>query len=264
MNASAAQHGNTGLQLNASVLAWSAKIIMAAQEAEMDTTYIVTPLARAFTNVEQAFAGLTQAQADIATVSARPDMLRTQKVAAAQRIAQKAQDAATAALDGLDSVRKRVADELDAALRIKKPSGVDSATLIDKRHQLEDLIVARGGQNPDLLRTAACDLLSAALDTGDDLKAYLLSSVEIGDFLEAKGVQPQTWAIERGRILGTHKGDGTPVPGSQLWHVLAGGGEGTLAGFAAYARVTIQHIADGIDLSVQRGNFSWQDGIGGR
>lgn len=248
------------MEIPAQVAAWALAAIQAASEAGIDT-YTRRRLSDAFTSVQVATAALPQARAQVAQISASPALVRDEKVRQARDIAKKANDAAAKALDELDAAREQVAKQLDDALRVKKPGSVDPVTLVDRKSEVKELLTARGGKDAEQLTRAMGKMLDEALDAGDGLKAFIVAN-QLDDWAEARGVTLSTWAQLRGQVIGAHAGNGKPIPGSRLWHILAEGGENTLAGYLAYVRAKVTWAAEELDKFIAEGSRFWQNGMG--
>ncbi len=252
------------LVISNEVRAWSDKVVTAASAAGLGDGTART-LRIAFDRVVMAAAGLAQAQAQIGVISSEPRLYRDEKVNQANAMIGRAGDAALVALDALESQRASIADRLDAQLQVKKPTGVSDVLLVDKKHEIEGIAKYKGGEKPEALIFALNDLLSAALDSGDDLKVWILAT-QLDDWAQGHGVQLAQWAELRAQTIAKHRQarDGSAVvPGTDLYRVLVMGGEGTLAGYIVYARNIIQTNIYTLQEQVQRGSVYWRDGIEG-
>jgi hypothetical protein len=138
-------------------------------------------------------------------------------------------------------------------------------TLADKKGDLREVVKRRGGTKPESVLFALRDVLDAALDNGDAVRAYIVAN-ELDDFAEGLGVAPSSWSALKAQVLGKHKQarDNTAiVPGMALYRTLCEGGEGTLAGYITYARSVILTNIATLQATVQRSGAYWQDGVGG-
>jgi hypothetical protein len=259
----------SGLQVNAAVAGWEKDCLAAVEQAGLGAGQ-VRALTAAFSDLRAAFGGLSQAQAQISEVGAgrRPGterFMRSEKLALARQIAQGAQAAAESALSALDGTRQDIAATLNRALAVKKPAGLDPVTLADKRHDLRELVKRKGGAKPESVLFALRDVLSAAMDAGDDVRTYILA-VELDDFAESMGVSLASWADLKNQVIAKHKasdGTGVVAPGSQVWRCLVLGGEGTLSGALTYWQATLRTIVAQTDALIQQSGQYWQDGYGG-
>lgn len=206
---------------------------------------VARTLAGALDALANALDALPQVDAQIGLLMSDTRYSVSHKIEQATALLTQATDQANAAADAAEQAGEAAKTALRAQLMPAKPSGADSAQIIERKHDLQHLIKQRGGGDAHRMMLAARDLVTAALDGGDQLTAYVLTS-EMDLVYQAWGIdalgvaQITAAATARGANRGA---DATAQ--AALLAMLQRGGEATYGGTIQTVRfVTHQHDQD--------------------
>lgn len=155
-----------------------------------------------------------------------------------------AETAATSALDELEAAANATRAVVEGLYKPGKPSGVDSATILDRKSDLIALLQSQAGPNLRL-EYAAADLLRRALDRADAdgaLSAYVLAGGPMALWYEAHGANMGMLAEQFAAVVGerTNANGSAATAGASLAPILQGG-SGTLQGFCTMARYQVRN-----------------------
>lgn len=234
---------------------WRERIVTAATMANLPMG-LVSRLQRSLDDAVTAMENLLQA---------RDRMYETRQLASTdgtyspnyykQQVQQIADGAAQAAWDALDALRSASSDvqaALDKALRPRKPAGVDSVLLVDRKQDITAAILNAGPDDASSIIERAAKMLQEALaDGGDDgaLTAYVIAGGMLDTWLAGCKVTPAMRSAAFAAALGkVQSRTGDPIPGAALVAVLSSNGAETLNTFVTQCQ---HEIMRGVDAAAR-------------
>jgi len=209
-----------------------------------------TSLTRVFDAADKALAAVSEStgQASIVANDARFD--RAYKNKTISKLIDDAHANATAALADVETTCQSVHASLAAAILPQAPKGVSEDMILDRKRDLERILANGAGRDWSVALTQVQKLYREALETGDDLSAYVLAGGPLKFFYQAQGFNAATIGAQLANVKAANERGVTGASGAQLLYLLSIGGPGTLGAFLAIGR----HLVDQ-DALIARSTF---------
>jgi hypothetical protein len=191
--------------------------------------------------------GITQGKAEATRLISDMRYAPAEQNRQASAVMTKALAASKAANTALQAAAESARKTLEASLLPKLPKGVEEVTVLDRKADLTRLLANTDGA-PGQKIQALSKALRRAIQTGDDLTAYVLTS-RMSFVYQSLGIGETALAQEFARILGEPVEDDDPtgdtdardpVPGGVLLAGLQHGGPNTVPGLLVVA-INIQY-----------------------
>lgn len=230
------------VSLRNTLAGWADAINSAAESLPGDQMSLpdTRRLASALQAALNAFDAVKTAEEQTGLILADQNFTHKARVTQASQLREDAAKQADAALRTLKTIADGVYSQFAAAWKPKKPAGVESATLLDRKADVCALIESQAGDNPAQIVSVARGLLQEAKTAGDPdslLTAYVIAGGPMDLWLRAKGVTPELAAKAFADVAG--------AAGANL-EPLIGRGSGSLSGFIATAQEAIRESVEGL------------------
>jgi chemotaxis regulatin CheY-phosphate phosphatase CheZ len=229
---------------------WADRVNQAAQVSSLSAGD-QERLAGALQGALAALGDLKTAQEQTAALLADQRYGARYRLETCQQMREQAAQKATAALDALRAVADEVYATVSSAWQPKRPAGVDSVSLVDRKQDVQALLTSDGDDPMAILRAAA-ELLSEALlasaggDTDSQLTAFVIASGPLDLFYRAHGITPEMTAAQFASTIGRQvSADGAVLQGAELAPLL-GQGSATLQGFIQGCKSEIARMTEGM------------------
>jgi hypothetical protein len=184
--------------------------------------------------------GVSQGQAEATRILSDMRYAPAEQYKQASAVMSKAFAGSAAANKALETAAASAKKALEASLLPKAPRDASEAAQLDRKQDLAALL-AHTGDTPASKVAAVAKQLRRALQTGDQLSAFVLTS-KMSFVYQANGMNADVLAQEFARVLGEPVDDDDgqddardPIPGAALLANLKAGGVNSVPGVLAVA-----------------------------